>query len=34
MPSPVIPDPRLYATTLTPNVVEKVNAKAKDLTGN
>jgi Mn-containing catalase len=34
MPSPTIPDPRLYGTTPTPNVLEKVKAKAKDLTGN
>jgi Mn-containing catalase len=34
MPSPVIPDPRLYGTTPTPNLMEKVKAKAKDITGN
>jgi Mn-containing catalase len=34
MPSPTIPDPRLYGTTPTPNLMEKVKAKAKDLTGN
>ena len=34
MPSPTIPDPRLYGTTPTPNLMEKVKAKAKDVTGN
>ena len=34
MPSPTIPDPRLYGTTPTPNLMEKVKAKAKDITGN
>jgi len=30
MPPPTHPDPRLYGTTPTPNVVEKVAGKAKD----
>jgi Mn-containing catalase len=34
MPSPTIPDPRLYGTTPVPNLMEKVKAKAKDITGN
>ncbi|HEX8508033.1 MAG TPA: manganese catalase family protein [Propionibacteriaceae bacterium] len=34
MPAPTRPDPRLYGTTDKPNLMEKVTAKAKDLTGN
>jgi Mn-containing catalase len=34
MPGPTRPDPRLYGTTDKPNVVEKLTAKAKDLTNN
>ncbi len=30
-PKPTTPDPRLYGTTPTPNVVEKVTGKVKDL---
>ncbi len=30
MPPPTTPDPRLYGTTTTPNIVEKVAGKAKD----
>jgi len=31
MPGPTTPDPRLYGTTATPNVVEKVKGKIKDV---
>jgi Mn-containing catalase len=34
MPPPTVPDPRLYGTTPTPNLVEKATAKIKDVTGN
>ena len=34
MPPPTTPDPRLYGTTGTPNLVEKATAKIKDVTGN
>ena len=34
MPPPTVPDPRLYGTTPSPNVVEKAKAKIKDATGN
>jgi Mn-containing catalase len=34
MPGPTRPDPRLYGTTDKPNVMEKLTAKAKDLTNN
>jgi Mn-containing catalase len=34
MPPPTKPDPRLYGTTATPNLVEKATAKIKDATGN
>jgi Mn-containing catalase len=34
MPPPAIPDPRLFGTTPTPNIVEKAKAKIKDVTNN
>lgn len=34
MPPPTVPDPRLYGTSPKPNVVEKITAKVKDVTGN
>jgi len=30
MPPPTTPDPRLYGTSVTPNIVEKVVGKVKD----
>ena len=34
MPPPTRPDPRFYGTTDKPNLMEKITAKAKDITGN
>jgi Mn-containing catalase len=34
LPPPAVPDPRLYGTTATPNIVEKATAKIKDATNN
>jgi Mn-containing catalase len=34
MPPPTKPDPRLYGTTATPNLIDKATAKIKDVTGN
>ena len=31
MPGPTTPDPRLYGTTATPNVVEQVKGKIEDV---
>jgi len=34
MPPPTQPDPRLYGTDAKPNLIDKVTAKVKDVTGN
>lgn len=33
LPPPPAPDPRPYGTTRDPNVVQKIKAKIKDVTG-
>jgi Mn-containing catalase len=33
MPPPTVPDPRLYGTDPNPNLVDKLTAKVKDVTG-